>query len=276
MRAISLEYHDVVPREEADSSGFSGEGPASYKLDPKEFERHLAIIKGVIKGKPATVLGLIGETKRQFPVLLTFDDGGSSAYTYIADQLERFGYCGHFMITVNYIGRPSFLGKEQIRTLRTRGHIIGSHSCSHPKRMSHCSWGQLIEEWRTSVDILSDILDEKVNVASLPGGYYSEKAVQAASEVGIKVMFTSEPTTRCRYVNGCLVLGRYSVRRWTSAEKVKAIASGQVGPRMKQWFFWNLKKIPKFLGGDFYERTREYLWTRRKRIPTINKSVVFL
>lgn len=267
MRAISLEYHDVVPGEEADSSGFPGEGPASYKVDPEEFNSHLVTIERVIKGKPATVFDLLGEVERQLPVLLTFDDGGSSAYTNIADKLQRFGYCGHFMITVNYIGHPSFLEKEQIRDLRKRGHIIGSHSCSHPRRMSHCSWEQLTEEWRRSVEILSDILDEKVIIASLPGGYYSEKAVKAASEAGIKVMFTSEPTTRCRYVDGCLVLGRYSVRRGTSAGIVEAIASGQFSPRMKQWFIWNLKKIPKFLAGDFYEKARQYFWTRRKRIP---------
>ena len=263
-----MEYHDVVPREEADSSGFPGEGPASYKLDPTEFERHLAIVKKIIKGKPATAFDLFKETKRELPVLLTFDDGGSSAYTYIADRLERFGHYGHFMITVNYIGRPSFLEKEQIRALRERGHIIGSHSCSHPRQMSHCSWEQLVEEWRISVKVLSDILDEKVRVASIPGGYYCAKAVQAASQAGIKVMFTSEPTTRCHYVDGCLVLGRYSVRRWTSAEMVEAIASGQVASRTKQWIIWNLKKIPKFLGGDFYEKTRGYFWASQKGIST--------
>jgi hypothetical protein len=264
MRIISLEFHDVVPREEVDSSGFPGEGPASYKLDPNEFEKHLLAIMRAKKRKPSSVIDLTRGMENPLPFFLTFDDGGSSAYTYIADKLDQFGYCGHFFITANYIGSSSFLTKEQIRDLRERGHVIGSHSYSHPRRMSYCNWEQLTEEWSKSVKVLSDILGENVVVASIPGGYYSRKVVQAASYAGIKVLFTSEPTTRCCYVDGCLVLGRYSIRRWTSAEIVEAITSGQVSPRIKQWLMWNSKKILKVFGGEFYEKIRKYFWSMTK------------
>lgn len=264
MKAISLEYHDVVPRDEVNSSGFPGEGAASYKLDPNQFERHLLAITRADKGKPSSALDLMKGIENPLPFLLTFDDGGSSAYTHIADRLEKFGYCGHFLITVNQIGQPSFLGKEQIRHLRQRGHVIGSHSYSHPRRMSYCSSEQLTDEWSKSVATLSDILEENVVVASMPGGYYSKRVVQGASSAGIKVFFTAEPTTRCCYVDGCLVLGRYSVRRWTSAETVEAIASGHLSPRMKQWLIWNSKKIPKALGGESYEKVRRYFWTKMR------------
>ena len=264
MRAISLEYHDVVAREEVDSSGFPGGGPATYKVEPGEFERHLAAIMRAGNGKPSSVFGLMQGTTNSLPLLLTFDDGGCSAHGYIAERLEKFGYCGHFFITANQIGSPSFLTKEQIRDLRDRGHVIGSHSYSHPRRMSYCSWEELIDEWSKSVGILSDCLGEKVVVASLPGGYYSKKVVRAASSAGIKVLFTAEPTATCSYVDGCLVLGRYSVRSWTSAETVGAIACGKVGPRLKQWLFWNSKKIPKVLGGELYERIRQYHFSMAK------------
>ena len=264
MRAISLEYHDVVLIEEVDATGFPGEGPASYKLDPNEFEKHLLAIMRAKKGKPSSAFDLIRGMENPLPFFLTFDDGGSSAYTYVADKLDQFGYCGHFLITANYIGSPSFLAKEQIRDLRERGHVIGSHSCSHPRRMSYCNWGQLTDEWSKSVKILSDILGENVVVASIPGGYYSKKVVQAASCAGIKVLFTSEPTTRCYHIDGCLVLGRYSIRRWASAETVEAITSGQISPRIKQWLVWNSKKMPKVLGGELYEKIRKYFWTMTK------------
>ncbi len=264
MRAISLEYHDVVPREEVDSSGFPGEGPATYKLDPNEFGRHLLAIRRVTKRKLSTVFDLMRGIEDSIHLFLTFDDGGSSAHAYTADRIEGFGYHGHFLIPINYIGKPSFLTKGQIRNLRERGHVIGTHSSSHPRRISYCSWDELREEWSKSIRVLSDILGETVVVASIPGGYYSKKVVRAASHAGIKVLFTSEPTTRCYYLDGCLVLGRYSVRRWTSAETVEAITSGQVGPRIKQWFIWNSKKIPKVLGGEFYEKIRDYFWAGRK------------
>jgi hypothetical protein len=38
---VALMYHDVVPREEVDRSGFRGSTAARYKLGPSRFEDHL-------------------------------------------------------------------------------------------------------------------------------------------------------------------------------------------------------------------------------------------
>ncbi len=265
MRAISLMYHDVVNEGQFDSSGFPGPEAATYKLEREDFERHLQAIAGVIEGQPAKVSALLGGAERQFPFLLTFDDGGVSAYTCIAHMLESLGWYGHFFITANHIGTPSFLSHDQIRALRHRGHVIGSHACSHPDRMSHCSGEELVEEWGTSVKILSSILGERVSVGSLPGGYYSKKVAEAASAAGIKALFTSEPTTRGHYVDGCLVLGRYTVRRWTSPEIAAGLAAGQLSPRLKQSLFWNLKKLAKSLGGEFYGKMSRSFWSNPGR-----------
>jgi len=261
MRAFSLLYHDVVNPGEFDSSGFPDIGARSYKLERDEFERHLNAIARTAKSKPISIFDLLGGAKINLPFLLTFDDGGSSA-TFIADILESFGWRGHFFIAVNYIGTPSFLTKKQILALKKRGHVIGTHSCSHPERMSHCSWKELLEEWGTSAKILSGILGEQVSIASLPRGYYSKKVAAAASFVGIKALFTSEPTTRCNYVEECLVLGRYPIQRWTPPEIAAGLASGQLSPRLKQFLFWNFKKIAKSFGREFYSKTRKFFLER--------------
>ena len=44
MRALSLEYHDVVAGEDSDATGFPGPGPASYKIPLAAFEAHLDAI----------------------------------------------------------------------------------------------------------------------------------------------------------------------------------------------------------------------------------------
>jgi len=263
MRAISLLYHDVVSKDNLDSSGFPGRDAASYKLEFSQFERHLKAIAKVINYKPVSVFDLVRGVNIQFPFLLTFDDGGSSAHNLIADILESFGWYGHFFITVNYIGTSSFMSNYQIRALKEKGHIIGSHSCSHPMRMSFCSWEELLEEWNTSVKILSNILGEQVSVASIPGGYYSKKVAEAASFAGIKALFSSEPTTRCHYVNGCLVLGRYTLRRETPDNIAAGLASGSLSPQLKQLLFWNSKKIFKTLGGGFYLKMRKFFFEQK-------------
>jgi peptidoglycan/xylan/chitin deacetylase (PgdA/CDA1 family) len=190
------------------------------------------------------------------PLFLTFDDGGSSAHTSIADRLEKHGWKGHFLVTTDYIGKRGFLIKEQIRDLRQRGHVIGTHSASHPPWMSRCSWRQLVAEWTTSVKVLSELLDEQVIVASVPGGHYSKQVARAASHAGIKVLFNSEPITRRHQVDGCLVLGRYTIIRGTSPALVTRIACGDPASRFRQFLFWNTKKVFKFFGGKAYLRIR--------------------
>src|SRR5215471_14863174 len=223
MRVVFLLYYDVVPSGDFESSGFPGGDAAIYKLELPEFEQHLNAIHAVIS-RPATVRELPHLQTR--PTLLTFDDGGSSAHTYIADLLERLGWRGHFFVTTNWIGQRGFLTPAQIRDLRSRGHLIGSHSCSHPPRMSYCSRKELLEEWNNSVAILSDIVGEQIDLASVPGGYYRRHVAETATEAGIRTLFTSEPRISSQVVNGCIVLGRFTIRQKVPPATVAAIARG--------------------------------------------------
>src|SRR5207247_10334893 len=144
-----------------------GADSAIYKLSRETFQNHL---NAVAKANPGP--------------LLTFDDGGVSAYSHIADELEERGWRGYFFIATNWIGKPGFLTSSQIREIRARGHIIGSHSCSHPARMSHHTLGDIIHEWSRSSAVLADILGQQILTASVPGGYYSEKVARAAAIAG--------------------------------------------------------------------------------------------
>ena len=133
MQALAIMYHDVVENGDFESSGFPGEGAHVYKLRRQDFERHLEAIAGA-----TTAVGTVSQLDGR-PVLLTFDDGGSSFHHPIADLLEGRGWRGHFFITTDRIGSPGFLTEAQLRELHRRGHIIGSHSCSHPTRMAALS-----------------------------------------------------------------------------------------------------------------------------------------
>src|SRR5262249_55725103 len=194
------------------------------------------------------------------PWMITFDDGGVSSYTPIADQLELIGWRAHFFITTDYIGAPAFMSREQIRDLHRRGHVIGSHSCSHPLRFASRPDAERRREWSVSVSVLSDLLGARVRVASVPGGQYSRKVAEAAADTGIEALFTSEPTTRCARVENCLVIGRYSIQRWMTSAVAAGMASGRFAPRFRQWLWWGIKKGAKKLGGDYYLRLRES-WT---------------
>ncbi|HWR52489.1 MAG TPA: polysaccharide deacetylase family protein [Bryobacteraceae bacterium] len=264
-RALTLMYHDVVPAGGWASSGFSGAGADLYKLELGRFREHLAAIERAAPGRvagtvedPAAWVPAGKQPRSGLPVFLSFDDGGESAFTLIAGELEKRGWRGHFFITTSLIGTHGFLTAEQIRALRGRGHVIGSHSVSHPQRISHMPWKDLYREWAVSVRVLSNILNERVTVASVPGGFYSERVAQAAIEAGIRMLFNSEPTTRLRLVGHCTVLGRYFVQRDTPAAIAGAYAAGEWAPRMKQAALWRAKRIAKAAGGQTWFRFRQW------------------
>lgn len=274
MRVLSLLYHDVLEPGAPVESGFPGGDARVYKLDRAEFIRHLQALSARVRPGVLDVNGLDGQERLPRPgapaagetVLLTFDDGGVSAYAPTADLLEERGFRGYFFVTTDYVGKPGFLDAAQVRALRARGHVIGSHSCSHPPRMSHLDDAALGREWSRSAKILSDILGEAVTTASVPGGYYSARVARAAAAAGYRVLFNSEPTSRVGKVEGCMVLGRYSVQRGVPAERAAAMAAGQILPRAQQAAFWGAKKVLKAAGGSLWLRARKALLSDRNRM----------
>jgi peptidoglycan/xylan/chitin deacetylase (PgdA/CDA1 family) len=262
VRAISLLYHDVVLPGRQSSSGFAGGDADIYKLTLPDFERHLDAIRSALP-KPAIIVSERGfiDVSPTRP-LLTFDDGGVSAHEHIASLLETVGWRGHFFVTTNWIGKEGFMNAAQIRDLHARGHFIGSHSCSHPTRMSHCSRQQLRREWTESLAVLSDILGKTVEIASVPGGYFGRNVVEEAGAAGIRTLFTSEPQTQANVVNGCWVLGRYTIKDGDTPEKAAAMASGRLLPRFQQFAYWNTKKLLKTAGGTSWIRMRKWVLAR--------------
>jgi len=259
VRALALLYHDVVEPGDWDASGFPGSSAATYKLERPAFERHLTAVSAAA-ARRGTVQQLAAAPPGPPLVLLTFDDGGASAYGCIADLLEGAGWRGHFFITTDFLDAPGFVTRRQVRDLAARGHVIGTHSCSHPSRMARCRTDHLREEWTRSTGVLGDLLGEPVRLGSVPNGAFSRRVAVTAAAAGIKGLFTSEPTMHCDDVDGCAVIGRFLLRSNTPAEVAGALASGKRGVRLRQLWFWNLKKVAKAVAGDAYLALRRTVY----------------
>jgi len=268
MKAVTVSYHDAVVGGDFEASGFLGKGASIYKLDLDEMERHFEAIATSRKQAPSGVRDFSSEADFAAgpPLFLAFDDGGLSAATLIAPLLEKFGWRGHFFITASRIGTEGFVDTGQIRDLRDRGHVVGSHSWSHPTRMSECSPEELVGEWGSSIAELSQILGEQVEVASVPGGFFSKAVAEAAAASGIRFLFTSEPTKVAYEVDGCLVLGRYTLLRGMPAEVSAGFASQRLTwAQLKQCLYWKLKKVAKKIGGERYLAIRQRILSAADR-----------
>ncbi len=240
-------YHEVTDNPE--DSGFDRLSALPYKHGKEEFELHLDQINSA--AAEVCLADTIDFSAARNHILLTFDDGGKSAM-HIADSIEKRSWRGHFFITTAMLNTDHFLSKKDIVELHSRGHIIGSHSHTHPDIFFTLSRAQMMEEWRISCRILSDLLSREITMASIPGGDMNMMAVETAYEAGIRYLFTSEPTTQPWSYNELLCIGRVCPRKGTPAENVKSIA--EFRGFAKLMFIRRVKQQVKKILFPYYKR----------------------
>jgi peptidoglycan/xylan/chitin deacetylase (PgdA/CDA1 family) len=253
-------YHDVL-RPDRGPSGFVGEGPSRYALRWDEFVAHLDRMEQTIGAAPLLV-DRTPPDDRQLGWVLTFDDGGASAVD-VGEELARRGWRGYFFVTAGLVGTPGFVDAEGVRELDGMGHVVGSHSVTHPDRMGALPSEEILLEWRESCDTLAGLVGGPIRAASVPGGFYRKRVAVAAAQAGIATLFTSEPVRTVRTVDGCLVVGRYVIRDDTTAREAAAAAAGVPSTWRRQYVAWSIRKPVKILGGERYDRARRALLARR-------------
>ena len=266
MRLTALIYHDVLADRGSDDSGFAGADALSYKLTETHFHRQLDLIAAVLGG--GVPLGLsdpAAATTAGDAFVLTFDDGGASAPTRVLPALGQRGWHAYFFVTTDLIGTKGFMTPPALRELHAAGHVVGSHSATHPRRMSSLPHEAMYREWRDSRARLEDVLGAPVTAASVPGGYYSRAVASAAAEAGVRLLFTSEPQRSVTTVGGVTVFGRFSVTRRTPDGDIVSLASGRHGAALRQRLMWDAKKVAKQLGGEAWLAARRKLFELRSR-----------
>lgn len=265
MRVVSLLFHDVFVSDPAES-GFVSEAAHRYKLSVADFDAQLAHIAQLRSDAPLAAGVLSGPVGNVPPYTITFDDGGVSYHTLIADRLDARGWRGYCFVSTGLIGRPGFLDARQLRELDARGHVIGSHSASHPARFSTLPFDAMVREWRDSRARLEDVLGHAVQVASVPGGYFSPTVARAADEAGVTMLFTSEPVTTVVAGRPAL-LGRFTIRRGDAPDAAMRFLAAAPWARSSAWLSWNAKGLAKPLLGPAYSQVADWVCAFRRWPP---------
>ena len=241
---VTFLYHEVS--DDPDSTGFVRKSSLPYKHKKEEFIKNIEAIKSS-QIRPISI-NQLDENSEKHKILLTFDDGGKSAM-YITDVLDKYSLLGHFFITTSKIGSQTFLSKKDIKSIFKRGHIIGTHSHSHPSPFFNLKIEEMIKEWSTSIDILEQILGSKIFCASVPGGDMDKNTIKSARECNIKYLFTSEPTNKMWVENNVVLLGRVCPKAGTKVSKVENFANNKgffkekLIRKIKNFFRFFLKPI---------------------------------
>lgn len=246
-RTIVLMYHDIISHDVTES-GFQNKTALKYKVSAKAFEEQVKQVRRYLDSKKLP----------DSTVSFTFDDGGESFLTNAAPILEKYGFRGVFFISTGYIGSKGFLDARQIRGLAERGHQIGSHSHSHPERMSALSVKEIQDEWSISRMMLNEVLGYKSVIASIPNGYSSKSVLSAMTNAGLTSIYTSQPTSKQGHFKSSTVIGRYVVTSDTSVESlIKLIACKYT--RIKVDVRFKCLSVAKILLGNSYLKIREHL-----------------
>lgn len=250
-------YHDIAPRGQSDTVGFPGPLAARYKLEPASFEAHLDAVQDT-----RLAVGTLAGDQPAPAVALTFDDGGASA-PLAAEALERRNWRGHFFVTSSRVDTSGFMSTDQLRELSARGHVIGSHSHTHPTYMGRLTREQLDDEWSQSRAQLAEILGAPPRAASVPGGFLSDAVIASAAGAGYEVLFTSEPSARVLQRDRLVVRGRYTIWASTPARVAAAYAEGDRLACGRLWLEWNAKKLAKTVSPAAYQALRRIRAPRR-------------
>jgi peptidoglycan/xylan/chitin deacetylase (PgdA/CDA1 family) len=124
------------------------------------------------------------------PVLITFDDGYSSAYSVAFEVLAERGLTATFFITTGMVGEPNHVTWPQLVEMSLAGFTIASHSVSHAY-LATCDAAALQKELGLSKQVLEENLSIDVVALSYPFGQFNEDVVRTACECGYQVAVTT-------------------------------------------------------------------------------------
>jgi len=250
-KICTLMYHDVYDASNQES-GFNIDSNYPYKLQVKEFEAQIAAISSYIKEH---------YIDKDY-VQLSFDDGGVSFYTLIMPILEKYGFKGHFYIATKYIGQDGFLTESMIKEMSDRGHIIGGHSHTHRQRMNDLPYEELKRDWSYCIETLTRITGNQCKIASLPNGFTSKVILNVLKELGIKYLYTSEPSEKLILDGEMEIRGRYGIRNTMSLDDVIAITFDESRKQKLRRKKAVLNFAKKILGSS-YIKIREFIFRHK-------------
>lgn len=244
----TLMYHDVYDASILDS-GFNIDSNYPYKLNITAFEEQIKAIADYVKTH---------NINKEY-VQLSFDDGGVSFYTIIMPIIEKYGFKGYFYIATKYLGQDGFLTDAMIKEMADRGHIIGGHSHTHRQRMNDLPYEELKEDWGTCLQKLSEITGNPCAIASLPNGFTSSTILQVLKELGVKELYTSEPSDKLQISGEMNIRGRYGIRNTMSLDDILAITFDESRKRKLRRKKAVLNFIKKVMGSN-YIKVREFIF----------------
>jgi peptidoglycan/xylan/chitin deacetylase (PgdA/CDA1 family) len=204
----------------------------------------------------------VGEALRspaEKSVAITFDDGCETDLISAAPILRKAGFRATFYVTVGFLNKPGFMTTAQLRELNSAGFEIGCHSMTHAY-LNDLDSEHLHVEIVDSRTMLEDMIGQKVETFSIPGGPYNERALAVLKQAGYSSVATSRPYANLPSTDR-FQLGRVAILRHTGQGEFQGICTGEN--------LWKIRlnesirtAVRKTFGNTVYDRVRRVLLSR--------------
>jgi peptidoglycan/xylan/chitin deacetylase (PgdA/CDA1 family) len=212
-KVIVLMYHHIAP----------SEANEEITITPERFNAHLQALKDnhyqVISMEQYIRFTMKHEQVPPNAVVITFDDGYESFYTYAYPALSKFGFTATNFVVVSYIDsvypQLPFLTWKEIMEMHEKGFSFYSHTydlhrkaagannesvpaLANPLFLESANRMETDEEYRNRVrndllqakNTLHDRLGNPFPLLCFPYGAYNQTIIDLAKEAGINMFFT--------------------------------------------------------------------------------------
>jgi peptidoglycan/xylan/chitin deacetylase (PgdA/CDA1 family) len=187
-------------------------------------------------------------------ISFTFDDGRKSDLESAA-LLNSLGYSALFFIPTNDIGKTDYVTRADIIELQRLGMGIGSHSHFHVQ-LTPLSDARIADEFRTSKQMLEDIVGAPITHISFPGGSYDAKILRLAADAGYQYFYTSDWGVNTRRQFESHILRRTSLLNNVDIEQFESLVRLR-HYYLRQFGFQSKELIKRYLGEDRYFKLRQ-------------------
>jgi peptidoglycan/xylan/chitin deacetylase (PgdA/CDA1 family) len=179
-------------------------------------------------------------------LIVSFDDGLREPYDHAVPILERHGFRAWFFVPTSFIDVPSAeqrafaerheitspapsdapriaLSWDEIRDLDRRGHVIGSHTCTHQRMKASLPPASVRSELFASKQILERQLGHEMPVFCWVGGEegdYSAEAAAALRDAGYRIAFQTH-SHPIRPGTNLLQIQRTNIEAWDTLALVR-------------------------------------------------------
>lgn len=214
---IALMYHSIVASDTILPPDRET-GADLYDLPLANFIEHMKWLKA--SGKEAYI---------------TFDDGEMNNYQAAFPVLKELGLKGYFFIIVKRVGKPGYMGWNEIEELIKGGMEIGSHGLTHAI-LTNLKDSQIEEELRASKKAMEANLNKPIKTLSIPRGFCDDNVIEKAYQLGYQTIFISQrpKCLKAQCISRVAVKSGWSLKRFKMAvEGKKPIAENIVDGSIK-------------------------------------------